>query len=190
MGKGMDQDSELVLDSAHEIRESTAGIGVGKLALIGLCALVGTVAGNTIYDTVIAPRANQAFMEKTRPSSSYLKATRSPPINYERAEQATSDFYQTYSEAEVSDLLAKGDQCWSAFDASPSWGQFDYCVVYDIGLRSQISVQDIVSHAKKLGISSAMNRKDESFLIGKAEALGGELFAVRRYNEIILTTQI
>jgi len=186
----MDQDDELVLDASQEIREGTAGFGIRKLALVGLCALVGTVAGNVIYDSVIAPRANQAFMEKTTPSASYLKATRSPSIDYERADQATADFYQTYGEAEVSDLLEKGDQCWSAFDDSPSWGQFDYCVVYDIGLRSQLSPEDIGNHSKKLGMSSVMNRKTESFLIGKAQVLGGELFAVRRFNEIILTTQI
>ena len=77
----MVQSNELVLDSAQEVREGTSNllrdIGVGKLAVVALCALGGTLAGNAIYDFVVKAQATYALMERTQPSVSYLNATRS-----------------------------------------------------------------------------------------------------------------
>ena len=160
------------------------GVGFGKLVLIALCALGGTVVGNAIYDSMARSHSADAFMEKTRPSASYLKATRSPAVDYRRVEQAALDLYTAYEDAPLPDLLHKAERCWKGYDAKPSWGQFDYCVAYDMVLRSNTSPEQIEANVQHSGYPSAIDRKAESFLVAKSALLGGEHFAIQRVNEI------
>lgn len=190
----MAQSSELVLNSAQEVREGTSNllqdIGVGKLAIVALCALSGTLAGNAIYDFAVKARATYAFMEKTQPSASYLNATRSSAVDYARLEQVGSEFNEAVDDAAIPAMLAQADKCWTAYDAAPNWSQFDHCVGYDIGLRSYATPRQIEAHAKQSGYPSVADRKTESFLVGKSEALGGELVAVQRANDVGMAVQI
>lgn len=190
----MVQSSDLLLNSAQEVREGPCsllrGMGVGKLAVVALCALGGTLAGNAIYDFVVKAQATYAFMEKTQPSASYLNATRSPAVDYARLEQVSWEFNESVDDAAIPAMLAKADQCWMAYDAAPSWSQFDHCVGYDIGLRSYATPRQIEAHAQQSGYPSVADRKAGSFLVGKSEALGGELVAVQRANAIVMIIQI
>lgn len=190
----MVQNSELVLNSAQEVREGPSNllrdIGAGKLAVVALCALVGTLAGNAIYDFAVKTQATYAFMEKTQPSASYLNATRSPMVDHTRLEQVSWEFNEAVDDAAIPAMLAKGDQCWMAYDSAPNWSQFDHCVGYDIGLRSYATPRQIDNHAQQSGYPSVADRKAESFLLAKSEALGGELVAVQRANDIAMVIQI
>lgn len=190
----MVQNSELILDLAQEVREGSSNplrdIGAGKLAIVALCALVGTLAGNAIYDFAVKAQATYAFMEKTQPSASYLNAKRLPMVDYARLEQVSWEFNEAVDDAAIPAMLAKGDQCWIAYDAAPNWSQFDHCVGYDIGLRSYATPRQIEAHAQQSGYPSVSDRKAESFLMGKSEALGGELVAVQRANDIAMVIQI
>lgn len=190
----MVQSNELAPDSAQEVREGPSNllrdIGAGKLPIVALCALGGTLAGNAIYDFVVKAQATYALMEKTQPSVSYLNATRSPAVDYALLEQVSWEFNEAVDDAAIPAMLAKADQCWMAYDAAPNWSQFDHCVGYDIGLRSYATPRQIEAHAQQSGYPSVADRKAESFLVAKSEALGGELVAVQRANDIAMTIQI
>jgi hypothetical protein len=179
----------LPLESRRSLSQIIGEIGAGKLAIIASCALSGTVTGNAIYDFIIEARATYAFIQKTQPSASYLKATRLPQVEHNLVQQATWDFYEAYDEAAIPKLLTKADQCWITYDTSPSWSQFDYCVGYDMVLRSYTSTGQVEAHAQQSAYPSLANRESESFFIGKAEPLGGELAVVERVNHITLTIQ-
>jgi hypothetical protein len=190
----MVQSRELVLNSAQEVHEGSSSllrdIGAGKLAVVALCALGGTLAGNAIYDFVVKAQATYALMEKTQPSASYLNATRSPAVDYALLEQVSWEFNEAVDDAAIPAMLAKADQCWMAYDAAPNWSQFDHCVGYDIGLRSYATPRQIQAHAQQSGYPSVADRKAEGFLVSKSEALGGELIVVQRANDIAMTIQI
>ncbi len=189
----MVQSSELVLNLVQEVREGPSNplrdICAGKLAVVALCALGGTLAGNAIYDFAVKAQATYAFMEKTQPSASYLRAMRSPPIDYARIEQAPFNFYEG-DEVSASTPLINADQCWKTYDAAPSWSQFDYCVAYDIVIRSNTPLRQITAHAKQSGYPSAIDRKADIFLLGKSAALRGEHVAIQRANDVGMAVQI
>ena len=189
----MIQGSQAAMVSAQEEHGATPsrllGAGVTKLVLIAVCALGGTVAGNAIYDSVARSQAADAFMEKTRPSASYLKAMWSPAIDYVRVEQAPYDFYEA-DRISSSTPLTKGDQCWKAYDAKPRWSQFDYCVAYDMVIRSNASPDQIKVHASHSGYPSAIERKKRGFLLGKSASLKGQHTAIQRANDVLLAIRI
>ncbi len=189
----MVQGSQATADLAQEelvaVPSVLRSVGAGKLALIALCALGGTVAGNAIYDSMARSRAADAFMEKTRPSESYLKAMWSPAIDYARVEQAPFDFYEA-DRISTSAPLTKGDQCWKAYDATPRWNQFDYCVAYDMVIRSYASPDQIKVQASQSGYPSAIERKATGFLLGKSAALKGQHTAIQRANDVLLAIRI
>jgi hypothetical protein len=181
------------MDSAARERGSFTivlrNFGVGKLVLITLCALGGTVAGNAIYNSMAKPRSADALMDKTRPSASYLTAMWSPSIDYARVEQAPFDFYEA-DEASIPKLLTKADHCWKAYDATPSWSQYDYCVAYDKVLRSYASPVQIIAHAKQSGYPSATDRKTMNFLVGESAALKGQHVAMQRASHVLMAIRI
>lgn len=184
---------DMSLDSAARERKSFAivlrNFGAGKLVLITLCVLGGTVAGNAIYKSMAKSRSADALMMKTRPSASYLTAMWSPPIDYARVEQAPFDFYEA-DEASIPKLLTKADNCWKAYDATPSWSQYDYCVAYDKVLRSHASPLQIKAHAKQFGYPSAIDRKTISFLVDQSVALKGEHVAIQRADDVLMAIRI
>lgn len=189
----MVQGDQAAMDSAqqeHGVSPSVLrGAGVSKLALIALCALGGTVAGNAIYDSMARSRSADAFMEKTRPSASYLKAMWSPAIDYLRVEQAPYDFYEA-DRISTSTPLTKGDQCWKVYDAKPRWSQFDYCVAYDMLIRSNASPDQIKAHASQFGYPSAIERKKRGFFLRKSVPLKGQHVAIQRANDVLLAIRI
>lgn len=189
MVQSMEAAQSLPLECRRSFSQIIGDIGTGKLTLIALCALVGTVAGNAIYDFATDARATYTFMEKTRPSESYLKAMRSPPIDYARVEQAPFDFYDAY-EVSMPMALTKGDQCWNTYDAAPSWSQFEYCVAFDTVLRNYASPQEIKGHAQKSGYPSAIDRKTVNFLVGASADLKGEHVAIQRANDVLMAVRI
>lgn len=186
--------SELLLQPAWEIREGTSGrlkeIGAGNLAIIAICALGITLVGNSAYECLANARANHAFMEKTRPSDSYLTARRSPPIDYAVIDDVAYDLSLPYDETSITGLLGKVDQCWKSYDHSPSWEQLDYCAAYDIGVMSIVPKPAIQAYARLSGYPSADERRTEAFLRAKANPLDGEHVVVQRVNDIALTIQI
>lgn len=164
-------------------------LGTGKLVLTTLCALGGILAGIAIYNSMANSRSAEALMEKTNPSATYLTSMWSPSIDYARVEQVQFDFYEA-DEASIPKLLLKADQCWKAYDATPSWSQFDYCVAYDKVLRSYASPLQIKAHATQFGYPSAIDRKTISFLVGKSAALKGEHVAIQRANDVLMAIRI
>jgi hypothetical protein len=181
------------LNSAARERKTFAivlrSLGTGKQVLITLWALGAILAGIAIYKSMAKSRSEDALMLKTRPSASYLTAMWSPPIDYARVEQAPFDFYEA-DEASIPKLLTKADHCWKAYDAAPSWSQYDYCVAYDKVLRSYASPVQIIAHAKQSGYPPATDRKMMGFLVGKSAALKGQHVAIQRANDVLMAIRI
>lgn len=190
----MTNDEIFVLDSASEVRrtfgERVSPAGLGGLCLIVLCAAVGTFAGNAIYDATAGSRSETPESIAHTPSASYLMAMRSPPVNYTIVERASEDFYANLDLASLQSLLEQADQCWASYDAAPQWGQFDYCVGYDMVLRSHASPQQIEAHANKSKYASLDERRTEGFLVAKSEPLGGGLIVPARVTSIAASVPI
>lgn len=190
----MTNDEVLVLDSKSEVRRSFAErldpLGYGGLCLILLCAAVGTFAGNAIYDVTAGSRSETTKSIGQRPSASYLMAIRSPPVDYTIVERASEDFYANLDQASLPYLLRQADQCWATYDAAPQWGQFDYCVGFDMVLRSHASPRQIEAHVNKSKYASLDERRTERFLVAKSEPLGGGLIAPARVASIAASVPI
>lgn len=167
----------------------TTGKVVGKLVIVGLAALVGTISGIVIYNSMATSRAADALVGKDDPTANYLISMRDPPIDYARVSQAPFDFYEA-GMASKSVPLTKGDECWIAYDETPSWSQYDYCVAYDKVIRSHASPRQINAHAKLFGYPSAVERKGMRFLVGKSAALKGQHVAFNRANEVQAAVRI
>ena len=190
----MDKNDPLALDSKSEVRphfnERFRASGLSGLCLIVLCAIVGTFAGNVVYDATVRGRPVNTIVTEHRPSASYLAATNSPRVNYAILERASEDFYADLTQASLSSLLVQADQCWTAYDAAPQWGQFDYCVGFDMLLNSHASPQQIEAHASKSNYASVTQRRTERFLVAKSEALGGGLVVPQRVTSIAASVPI
>lgn len=184
----------LVLDSKSEVRSALAErlspVGLGGLCLILLFAAVGTFAGNVIYDVTAGSRSETSNSIGQRPSASYLMAIRSPPVDYTIVERASEDFYANLDQASLPALLGQADECWATYDAAPEWSQFDYCVGFDMVLRSHASPQQIEAHANKSKNASLDERRTERFLVAKSEPLGGALIVPRRVTSIAASVPI
>jgi hypothetical protein len=184
----------LVIDSKSEVQSTFADrfspVGLGGLCLILLCAAVGAFAGNVIYDVTASSRTETPKSIEQRPSASYLMAIRSPPVDYTIVERASEDFYANLDRASLPSLLGQADQCWATYDAAPQWGQFDYCVGFDMVLRSHASPQQIEAHASKSKYASLTERRTERFLVAKSEPLGGGLIVPRRVTSIAASVPI
>jgi hypothetical protein len=190
----MASDETLVLDSKSEVRpliaERFGPAGLGGLCLILLCAAVGSFAGNAIYDATAGSRSETPKSIAHRPSASYLMAIRSPPVDYAVVERASEDFYANLDQASVPSLLRQADQCWATYDAAPQWNQFDYCVGFDMVLRSHASPQQIEAHKSQSRYASLAERRTERFLVAKSEPLGGGLIVPRRITSIAASVPI
>ncbi|KPF90301.1 hypothetical protein IP81_15630 [Novosphingobium sp. AAP83] len=134
-------------------------------------------------------RAADAYVGKDNPAADYLISMRDPPIDYARVVKTPIDFNEA-GRASKSAPFTKGDQCWKAYDATPSWSQYDYCVAYDKVIRSHASPRQIKVHAIGSGYPSAIERKGERFLVGKSGALKGEHVAIQRANDVGMAVQI